>query len=414
MTERSPAGSPPPERTVSPRVWIRHNLFRNGRDSVVTVVTGIVLVFAAFRAVRFLFVSGRWEIVRVNLDLYLYGRYPADQLWRVVLAVLALVATAGLIAGALAVRTAEADAKAGRPASARSITARVGAVITRLWPAILLVLVALSLSRTITPSLVAVAAVAIGIVGRILGGLLPRRTHAVAFALPVVLPLVLLPLLTGPIGWDAWGGLMLTLFLAAVSMILCFPLGLLLALGRRSTLPAIRALSVAVIEFFRGVPLVVLVLMSSVGLGFFFPQSILPGKVVRVIIAFTIFTAAYVAEIVRGGLQSVPRGQGEAAQALGMSPFRVTGWIVLPQALRNVIPALVGQFISLFKDTTLVFVIGFLDVLSVADAVTKQAQFDLSNYAEAISFAAALFWVGAYTLSRESRRLEDRLGVGQR
>ncbi len=414
MTGISAPGSPPPERTVSARVWIRHNLFRNWRDSVITVVTGIALVFAAFRTIRFVFVSGRWEIVRVNLDLYLYGRYPADELWRVVVSVLALVATAGMIAGALAARSAAADAKAGRPPVVRSVAARTWAVIARLGPAIVLVLVALALSRTITPSLVAMAAVVTAVVGRIVGGLLPRRAHAAAFALPVVLPLVLLPLLTGPIGWDAWGGLMLTLFLAAVSMILCFPLGLLLALGRRSTLPAIRALSVVIIEFFRGVPLVVLVLMSSVGLGFFFPQSVLPGKVVRVIIAFTIFTAAYVAEIVRGGLQSVPRGQAEAAQALGMSPVRVTGWIVLPQALRNVIPALVGQFISLFKDTTLVFVIGFLDVLSVADAVTKQAQFDLSNYAEAISFAAALFWVGAYTLSRESRRLEDRLGVGQR
>jgi general L-amino acid transport system permease protein len=155
--------------------------------------------------------------------------------------------------------------------------------------------------------------------------------------------------------------------------------------------------------------------MSDVALGFFFPSDVLPGTAVRVIIAFTIFTAAYVAEIVRGGLQSVPRGQTEAAQAVGLSPVRVTGFIVLPQALRNVIPALVGQFISLFKDTTLVFIIGFLDVLTVADNVTKQPGFvGQGLFAESLVFAAALFWVGAYTLSRESQRLERRLGVGVR
>ena len=208
---------------------------------------------------------------------------------------------------------------------------------------------------------------------------------------------------------------MLTLLLASVSMIACFPLGVLLALGRRSTLPALRVVSIGAIEFFRGIPLVVLVLMSDVALGFFFPRDLLPGKVVRVIVAFTIFTAAYVAEIVRGGLQSVPRGQTEAAQALGLSPVRITGLIVLPQALRNVIPALVGQFISLFKDTTLVFIIGFLDVLSVADNVTKQPEFRGQGLiAETLVFAALLFWVGSYTLSRESQRIERKLGVGTR
>jgi general L-amino acid transport system permease protein len=133
------------------------------------------------------------------------------------------------------------------------------------------------------------------------------------------------------------------------------------------------------------------------------------------VVAFTVFTAAYVAEIVRGGLQSVPRGQMEAAQALGLTAVRTTGLIVLPQALRNVIPALVGQFISLFKDTTLVFIIGFLDVLTVADNVTKQPDFRGQGLLpEALVFAAALFWVGAFTLSKESQRLERRLGVGRR
>ncbi len=403
-----------PDTTASRSKWIKKNLFRTPRDSVITVVTGAVLFAIVWRTIRFVFFTGRWEIVRVNLGLYLYGRYPTDDLWRLVVTVLVIAATGGFIAGIIAKRTRLAAEAADTPLEDTAIGERLRDLAFRLWPVLVLVALLLLLSETITPTLVAFATVAAAIAGRLVGGVLPKRAGVLAFALPALLPFGLLPFLTAAQGWDDWGGFMLTIFLAAVSMLACFPLGLLLALARRSTLPAVRVIGVGVIEFFRGVPLVVLVLMSSVALGFFLPQSILPGKVVRVIVAFTIFTAAYVAEIVRGGLQSVPRGQTEAAQALGMSPFRVMGWIVLPQALRNVIPALVGQFISLFKDTTLVFVIGFLDVLSVADAVTKQSQFDLANFAEATAFATLLFWVGSYTLSRESQRLEKRLGVGTR
>ena len=395
--------------------WIRVNLFADRRDTIITVVTGAVLVVVAYRLIRFVFITGRWEIVRVNLGLYLYGRYPRDDLWRVVVAVAVIGFVGGALAGIIARRRDTAARRAGEPVDDRSSVARVVDLAVRVWPLLLLVVVLLALTTTITPTLVTLGVLASIAAGRVLGAHWPQRLDVVFFVLPALLPFLLLPFLTGPIGWDNWGGIMLTLLIAAVSMIACFPLGLLLALGRRSaTLPAVRTISVGFIEFFRGVPLVVLVLMSDQALGFFFPQSLLPGKVVRAIVVFTIFTAAYVAEIVRGGLQSVPRGQAEAAQALGMSPWRVTGWIVLPQALRNVIPALVGQFISLFKDTTLVFVIGLLDPLTVADAVTKQRDFQLSNFAESLIFAGLLFWVGSYTMSRESQRLERHLGIGER
>jgi general L-amino acid transport system permease protein len=395
--------------------WLRVNLFADRRDSAITLVTAAIVAVLGFRLLRFLFVTGRWEIVRVNLALYLYGRYPRDQLWRIVVAVVLVGFLGGVLAGIVARRRDTAARRAGEPVDDRGIGARIGDLAVRVWPLLALVVVLLALSTTIGPTLVALAVLAAIVVGRVLGAALPRRLDVVFFVLPVLTPLALLPFLTGPLGWDRWGGIMLTLLIASVSMIACFPLGLLLALGRRSAkLPAVRTISVGFIEFFRGVPLVVLVLMSDQALGFFFPQSMLPGKVVRAIVVFTIFTAAYVAEIVRGGLQSVPRGQAEAAQALGMAPWRVTGWIVLPQALRNVIPALVGQFISLFKDTTLVFVIGLLDPLTVADNVTKQSDFELSNFPEALIFAGLLFWVGSYTMSRESQRLERRLGVGTR
>ena len=395
--------------------WARVNLFADAKDTAITIVTGAFLAVAAFRLVRFVLSTGRWEIVRVNLALYLYGRYPRDELWRIVVTLVLVAFVGGVIAGIISRRRNAAALLSGDPVDHRGLGARLRDLVVRVWPLLALVAGLLTLTRTWGPTLVTLGVLVAVAAGRAVGPFWPRRLDVVFFVLPLVLPFVLLPFLTGPLGWDKWGGIMLTLLLASVSMIACFPLGLLLALGRRSaTLPAIRTVSVGFIEFFRGVPLVVLVLMSDQALGFFFPQDLLPGAVVRAIVVFTIFTAAYVAEIVRGGLQSVPRGQPEAAQALGMSPWRVTGWIVLPQALRNVIPALVGQFISLFKDTTLVFVIGFLDPLTVSRTVTTQTDFDATYFAEALIVAALLFWVGSYTMSRESQRLERRLGVGTR
>jgi general L-amino acid transport system permease protein len=400
---------------TSAAAWARGHLFRDRRDTAITVAAGIVVAWVVYRAVRFVAVTGRWQVVRANLSLFLVGRYPRADLWRVVVAVLVVGAVAGLVTGVVARRRHLAAVADGITLPRRPTGDRVLAAVVRYWPALALLAVLLGLATTVRPWLFAAGLLAAIVAGRLAGGALPARLGVAVLALPVLLPFVLLPWLTSPLGWDDWGGMMLTVLLAAVSMLACFPLGVLLALARRSTLPAVRLVAIGVIEFFRGVPLVVLVLMSDVALGFFFPQDLLPGKVVRVMVAFTIFTAAYVAEIVRGGLQSVPRGQIEAAQALGLAPVRVTALIVLPQALRNVIPALVGQFISLFKDTTLVFIIGFLDVLSVADNITKQPEFrGQALLPETLVFAAALFWVGAYTLSRESQRLERRLGVGVR
>ena len=151
-------------------------------------------------------------------------------------------------------------------------------------------------------------------------------------------------------------------------------------------------------------------------IGFFLPVGFdTPSLETRALIALVIFTSAYVAEIVRGGLQSVPKAQVEAAQALGLSPLKTTRLIVLPQALRAVIPAMVGQFISLFKDTSLVFIIGLTELLAVAENITKQPDFIAQGLiVETLVFASFVYWVGSYSMSRESQRLERRLGVGER
>jgi len=160
----------------------------------------------------------------------------------------------------------------------------------------------------------------------------------------------------------------------------------------------------------------VLLLMSGAALGFFVPVDAAPGRVVRAIVVFTLFTGAYMAEIVRGGLQSLPKGQPEAARALGLSPTKVTFLIVLPQALRNVIPAQVGQLISLFKDTTLAgFALGLFELLNVSRSITSQDAFrGQPLLPEVLAFVALLFWIGSYTMARESQRLERKLGVGER
>jgi general L-amino acid transport system permease protein len=213
-----------------------------------------------------------------------------------------------------------------------------------------------------------------------------------------------------------WGGFLINFYIAVLSILLCFPLGVLLALGRRSSLPMVRLVCATYIEVVRGAPLFVLLLLSGVALDFFLPPQIDPGPVFRSVTVFTLFTAAYLAEIIRGGLQSIPKGQTEAARALGLPTVKIIFLVTLPQALRNVIPAQIGQFISLFKDTTLAgAALSIVEMLKISEAITKQDAFLGRGYIyEVLAFAGLLFWVGSYVMSKESQRVEKKLGVGQR
>jgi general L-amino acid transport system permease protein len=210
------------------------------------------------------------------------------------------------------------------------------------------------------------------------------------------------------------GGFLLNVVLAAIAITASLPIGIALALGRASTYRTLKYGCVSIIEFVRAGPLLVWIFMAQFVLPDFLPGFV--GNldlVVRVIVVLTIFTSAYIAEIVRGGLQSVPRGQVEAAEAVGLGALTITFWIVLPQALRTVIPALVSQLISLWKDTTLVAIIGAFDLLRVAQATQAQPEFRGTPH-EVFLFAALMFWLVAFTMSRLSKRLEGTLGIGTR
>jgi len=211
-----------------------------------------------------------------------------------------------------------------------------------------------------------------------------------------------------------WGGLLLTFILALVGITASFPIGVLLALGRRSALPLVKILCTTFIEVVRGVPLVTILFMASILLPLFLPEQIRIDRVLRAMIGMTLFAAAYMAENVRGGLAAIPIGQYEAAKAVGLNGFQTMLLIVLPQALRTVIPAIVGQFIALFMDTTLAVIVGLLELLAVGKAIVQGNPEWLRLQVEVYVFIAAVFWIFTFSMSYASRRLEVALGVGKR
>jgi len=205
-----------------------------------------------------------------------------------------------------------------------------------------------------------------------------------------------------------WGGLPLTLILSSLGIVLAFPLGVLLALGRPSDMPAIRSLCVGFIELVRGVPLISVLFMASVMFPLFLPAGVTIDKLLRAQVGIILFAAAYLAEVVRGGLQALPKGQYEAAQALGLGYWQQMGLIILPQALRLVIPPMVNNFIGTFKDTSLVVIIGLFDLLNTGKNAINEPTWR-AYYAEVYVFVAAIYFVFCFSMSRYSQRLENEL-----
>ena len=467
--EAGPRGRPPaPGRAA----WAKANLFDSASNSVITVVLLVVISFLGFHTVRWVFTVAEWEPVQRNLRLFMIGTFDRDEQWRLVASAVIISAALGLAASLLAGAARRRAEEEGVEYEAEP----PWRVVRRFWPALAFIAIVLLATRTAGPALLVVASLAVGAAAWLLGRAVLSRAPLVGWGVvaiagfasfhvvsgtggnaylgpgivfavwaaagveraaagrgragPAVSALRLvaaaagaavawsvyqLPAMDfGGVRWVEWGGIHLSLFVTVVCIVLAFPIGLLLALGRRSSFPAFRWLSIAYIELFRGVPLIAILFMAQFFIGFFLGGSDARSLTTRAIIGITMFTAAYIAEIVRGGLLSVPAGQVEAGQALGLTATRVTRLIVLPQALRAVIPAMVGQFISLFKDTSLLTVIGFTEFLGVREIVHAQADFRIGFQEMTLVFIAFGYWAISYTMSRESRRLEARLGVGVR
>jgi general L-amino acid transport system permease protein len=249
----------------------------------------------------------------------------------------------------------------------------------------------------------------------------PRRDLGAAYFF-IVMPVASLVLLVGfpeigltRVPTTQWGGILVSIVVAAIGIVASLPLGILLALGRRSRMPAVRLFSVLFIEFVRGVPLITVLFMASVMLPLFVPETWSPDKLLRALVGVALFSAAYMAEVVRAGLQAIPKGQYEAAMAVGLSYWQSMRQIVLPQALRITIPNIVNSTVALFKDTTLVFVVGIFDLLRTIEAARVDPNWatpvtSTTGYA----FAAIFYLIFCYGLSRYSRMVEARLAAGDK
>jgi general L-amino acid transport system permease protein len=403
-----------PEKTVSrppaplsPLGWIRKNLFRTWFNALLTVVTVVVLLFAVKGILTWVLFDANWTPVKNSLRLFAVGQYPTAQLWRVGLILAMTSLLMGLSWGVW-----------GGTVRTFALALAVGFSVIALLPLDLyppnddLLDLSLRLGFASYPALV-LAGYWLGRRG------LKSRLVAVLWLVSLVLTFVLLSGFSGStllprVETGLWGGLLLTFLLALVGIAASFPIGVLLALGRQSSLPVLKIFCTMFIELVRGVPLVTILFMFSLILPLFLPPDVRFDRVLRAMAAMTFFAAAYMAENIRGGLQSIPRGQVEAAKAVGLSGIQITAFIVLPQALRAVIPAIVGQFIALFMDTTLAIIVGLVELLAVGRAVLNANVEWLLLDKEVYLFIAAVFWIFTFSMSYASRRLERALGVGER
>jgi general L-amino acid transport system permease protein len=358
---------PPPRSFVGPVAWLRDNLFASVGDTILTVLAAIIIFLAVPPLLDWAFLDAVWSgsdrevcispdagacwaFVRAKFAQFIYGRYPLGERWRVDLVFLLLAG--GLVPFAIP------------SAPRKGLNALFLFVIFPILAFILLV-----------------------------GGMFGLRE--------VDTPL--------------WGGLLVTLVVSYVGMVASLPLGILLALGRRSRMPIVRTFCVAFIELWRGVPLITVLFMASVMLPLFLPPGMNVDKLLRALIGVALFSAAYMAEVVRGGLQAIPKGQFEAAQALGLGYWKMMRLIVLPQALKIVIPGIVNTFIGLFKDTSLVYIIGLFDLLGIV-----RLNFSDTNWASwqtpatGLVFAAFIFWIFCFGMSRYSQFMERRLNTGHK
>ena len=403
---------PPPRSETGVVGWMHANLFSNRFNSSLTVVVGAVTVLALWFGLKWVFWDADWQVIKTLGGLLIIGRYNTelacpgqDCFWRPQASLLMVSILLGMAWGV-----------AGGGVTKR-IVLTVGVVLA------LLAFLPFSLERMGWD----VRILLIANLPAIYGGLALARYTALGTGRWIVilgviaflLTLVLLRGLPGvpglqPVSVVYWGGLKLNLLLAVAGIVISFPIGIALALGRRSRLPVVKLLCVVFIEVFRGVPLITLLFMSQVLVPLAFPEDFPQNSLFRAAVVITLFSAAYMAENIRGGLQALHPGQAEAARALGLPGWQTTMLISLPQAIRNVIPAIVGQFIALFKDTSLVYIIGMLDVVEISRSFIQGNPEFLASAREVFIFLAVVFWIFTYGMSYASGRIERHLGVGER
>jgi general L-amino acid transport system permease protein len=371
--QRTPVAALPPPLSESGAIgWLRANLFSSWFNAALTIVVVLLLIWLVPPMVKFLFIDAVWDgasrvdclprpdhpevgacwaFVIERLPFFVYGFYPIEERWRVDLFFLLLA---------------------------------IG-IVWLTW-----------LSA-------------------------PRRDLGMIYFF-VVMPLLSIVLLLGfpelglsRVDTAQWGGVLVTIVVAVVGIVVSLPLGVVLALGRRSDMPAVRLFSVIFIEFVRGVPLITVLFMASVMLPLFVPDSWSPDKLLRALVGVALFASAYMAENVRAGLQAIPKGQFEAAMAVGLRYSQAMRLVVLPQALKITIPNIVNTYIGLFKDTTLVFIVGIFDFLRTVEA----ARID-PNWATPVTsgtgyaFAAIFYFIFCYAMSRYARFVEARLAAGDK
>ena len=364
-TQDSPATAPP-VAVGGVGGWLKENLFATPRDTVLTILTFLFLVWMIPPVVDWAFISAVWDgesrdacivpgagacwaFVDAKFGQFMYGRYPLEERWRVNLSGLLLIA--GLVPIAI-------------------------------------------------PSV-------------------PYKRENALYLL-VIFPVLAFILLTGQFGLEPvetplWGGLLVTLVVAIVGIVVSFPLGIMLALGRRSEMPIVKMFCVIFIEFWRGVPLITVLFMSSVMLPLFLPDGVTFDKLLRALIGVALFSSAYMAEVIRGGLQAIPKGQYEAANAMALTFWQGTRLVTMPQALKLVIPGIVNTFIGLFKDTSLVLIIGLFDLLGIVQQNMNDPNWITPQTpATGFVFAAFVFFIFCFGMSRYSAYMERRLDTGHK
>lgn len=398
--ETLPVLPPPATESPTPWNWARKNLFSTWYNSILTVVSLMIAFLTIKGIIVWATTKAQWRVLEANLPLFFAGRFPSESYWRLWIVTAIIAWLGGLTWGNIQRQE-------------------------RLWnPPLLIILGAAVVGAVISPidltsrlyvlGIIIAAAASYAIGRQINPKIMGWMPGIWALSFPIILWLIKGGLGLTEVSTNDWGGLVLTLFLAVISIVLSFPLGVLLALGRQSSLPVIRLLSTLYIEIIRGLPLIGILFLGQVMLQLFLPPEYPKlDRVIRAIAGLTLFSAAYLAENVRGGLQAVPRGQIEAAKSIGLNTPLLTILIVLPQALRIVIPAIGGQFIGLFMDTSLLSLFGMLELVGISRAVLANPSY-IGRYAEVYIFVGIIYWVFCYSMSLASRKIERTLGVGQR